>query len=513
MQGHKPPPESSLFVYGDPYARLPRSGFYEALAKQLDLEWVREATRGLYAEGIGRPSLDPVVFVKLMLVGYFENLVGDSELAFRVADSLTVRRFLGYGLGEPTPERTTILKCRQRWPIAVFEAIFSRVLAQLAQQGLVKGEHLGTDTVLIDANASMDSLRHREFGCSYAEFVKALYAQPTGAAPAASEVASKDAGRPGKASNADWVSGTDPEAAVAVHPDGHTALCYRLDATVDLETGAIVQIAAESGNVRDNVDVPQRLAEAQANLAELGLTPTALTADRGHHSAENIVELETMGISPIIRQRAQAGPAGFREQDFEYRGEEDEYRCPAGVRLTRRKCSPGPGRVHYRAKGDACRQCEHFGVCTKSTAGRSIVRTAHYEEVENNAQRVRSLEGRTLLGAHRQRAEGPWSYAKLYGGLARLGPRGLTNAWKKALIQGIGWNLMKLVARLTGLAPRGRSALAQLLAASIAYVRGISTQFDHACVQIHIRLRLRRSRGYRYQTQSLSRRCLLSRGC
>jgi hypothetical protein len=103
MQGQKSPPESQLFVYADPYAKLPRHGFYGALEKHLELAWVREATKGLYADGVGRPSLDPVVFVKLMLVAYFENLPGDSELAFRIADSLTVRRFLGYGVEEATP--------------------------------------------------------------------------------------------------------------------------------------------------------------------------------------------------------------------------------------------------------------------------------------------------------------------------------------------------------------------------------------------------------------------------
>jgi len=253
MQGHKSPREPQLFIYNDPYAQLPRHPFYAALAKHLDLEWVRQATVGLYADGIGRPSLDPVVFVKLMLVGFFENAVGDSELAFRVADSLTVRSFLGYDLQEQVPDRTTIIKTRQRWPAEVFEAIFMRVLEQLKEAGLVKGEHLGTDTVLIDANASMDSLRHRQLGCTYAQFVKALYAQD-GAAPPASEIAAKDAQRPRKASNADWISSTDPEAAIAVHPDGHTALSYRLDATVDLDTGAIVAIGAAPGSVRDSVD-------------------------------------------------------------------------------------------------------------------------------------------------------------------------------------------------------------------------------------------------------------------
>jgi len=519
MQGHKAPPEASLFVYHDPYRELPRSRFYEALEKHLDLEWVREATRGLYAEGIGRPSLDPVVFVKLNLVSYFENVVGDSELAFRAADSLTIRRFLGYGLEERTPERTTILKCRQRWPEEMFAAIFRRVLEQLAGEGLVKGEHLGTDTVLIDANAALDSLRHREFGVSYEEFVRALYSQE---ATSASEVAAKDAHRPRKGSNAEWVSATDPEAGVAVHPDGHTALSYRLDATVDLDTGGVVQIGAEPGNVRDNVDLPQRLEEATANLGELGLSPSCVTADRGHHSQENVIELEAMGIAPIIRARAQAGPAGFRERDFAYLPEEDVYQCPAGQRLTRRSSLSAEGRVHYRASGETCRQCEHFGVCTKSANGRTIARAAVCEEVERNRERVHSVEGRFLLGQHRQRAEGPWSYAKLYGGLARMGPRGLANAIKKALVQGIGWNVMKLIAHLTGLRPRGWSQAAPALLG--AFLAPLCALFAALCWLWGAgfalsRGQLNRARPRLSSHRLISRWCyprfggLLSRGC
>lgn len=519
MQGRKAPPEESLFLYHDPYRELPRSRFYEALEQHLDLRWVREATRGLYAEGVGRPSLDPVVFVKLNLVAYFENVAGDSELAFRAADSLTIRRFLGYGLEESTPERTTILKTRQRWPEEMFATIFMQVLEQLAGEGLVKGEHLGTDTVLIDANAAMDSLRHREFGCRYHEFVRALYSQEEHGA-SASEVARNDAHRPRKGSNAEWVSGTDPEAAVAVHPDGHTALSYRLDATVDLDTGAVVQIGAEPGNVRDNVDLPQRMEEAKANVEGLGLTPTDVTADRGHHSEANVIELEALGIAPIIRARAQLGPAGFREQDFAYRAEEDAYLCPAGARLTRRGAS-AEGRVHYRASGETCQQCEHFGVCTKSAAGRSIVRAARCQQVERNRERVQSVEGRFLLGQHRQRAEGPWSYAKLYGGLARMGPRGLANAIKKAFLQGIGWNVMRLIAHLTGLRPRGWSQAAPVfLGAALAPLRAL---FAAACLLWTVAIALCRARLNRPHPRiptppvrarwSFQFEGLLSRGC
>lgn len=504
MQGRKPAPEPQLFIYNDPYARLPRSAFYDALQQHLDLEWVREATHGLYADGIGRPSLDPVVFVKLMLVGYFENLVSDSELAFRIADSLTVRRFLGYALDEDTPERTTIVKTRQRWPQEVFEAIFVRVLEQVAAHGLVQGEHVGTDTVLVDANASLDSLRHRELGCTYAQFVKALYAQD-GQTPTASEIAAKDAARPNKACNADWASKTDPEAAIAVHRDGHTALSYRLDATVDLDSGVIVQIGAAPGDVRDSVDLGQRLEQAQENLGQVGCTAATLTADRGHHSEENLVEVEAAGVTPIIRAPTPAAKPGFRAHEFTYDPESDHYICAAGKPL-RRKGWGNDGKARYQARASSCRRCAHFGVCTKSRHGRVIDRAAHQGQLERNRERVRSPAGRQLLSKHRHRAEAPWSYAKGYGGLARINTRGWANAAKQALIQGIGWNLMKLIAHRTGLAPRGRSAIARACAIGCAF-------FCHFVALALAWLERTGRRGRPFDPRLPNPKALLSRGC
>ena len=256
--------------------------------------------------------------------------------------------------------------------------------------------------------------------------------------------------------------------------------------------------------------------EAKENLAALGLAPEALTADRGHHSAENLVELEAAGVTPIIRQRAPAGTPGFRAHDFTYIAEADEYRCPAGNALPCRGVRHG--KVRYQARASVCRRCEHFGVCTKSKQGRVIDRTMHQAELERNRERVRSAEGKELLGKHRQRAEGPWSYAKLYGGLARISPRGLANAIKRALLQGIGWNLMKLIARLTGLSPRGKSEMGKACAGSrrvivsvCAYICHFSALIAHGGALMGLRLRLRR--WHADQARDFSRKHPLSQGC
>ena len=179
-QGRKDPPEPSLFLYVDDerlHAHIPKRHFYEQLAEIVDLDFVRELTAPLYADPMGRPSLDPVVFFKAMLVGFFENIVSDTELEFRLADSLLLRRFLGYGLEERTPDESTLRKTRQKLPEEVFGLVFLRVLEQCAGRGLVSGRALGSDGTLVDANASLDSLTHRVLGITYEQYMLLLRRQ------------------------------------------------------------------------------------------------------------------------------------------------------------------------------------------------------------------------------------------------------------------------------------------------------------------------------------------------
>jgi transposase len=444
-QGRKEKLEPALFVVaGEVYAHIPRRHFYEELDRVMELSFVHELTRPLYAERMGRPSLDPVVFFKCMLIGFFENIVYDTELEFRIADSLLLRKFLGYSLEERTPDESTLRKTRQRMPEEAFHIVFGYVEKVCQEHGLLRGRALGTDSALVDANASMDSLMHKELGCSYEEYVLALRRQDK---PEASleEAAQADKKREGKASNGDWVSGTDPESRVMQHADGHTHLSYRVDTTVDLETGVIVSAGAQYGNMSDQADCLERIDEATAALEDVGLKAEVVVADKGHHSGENLVGIEERGLVPLVSSpNRKRGEEGFRREDFVREVLTDTLICPAGQVLNRQS-NRDDGARHYKAKGSICRACPNFGVCTTSMSGRAVAISVYEEQVLANRERVHSEEFRPLMQIRRQRGEAPFGYFKMFGGLRRFAGRGLAYATKKTLVAAIGWNLLLLV--------------------------------------------------------------------
>jgi transposase len=444
-QGRKTPPTPALFVVSaDALRHLPRDHFYERLSKVLDLDFVYQLTAPLYASRLGRPSLDPVVFFKCMLIGFFENIVYDTQLEFRIADSLSLRKFLGYALEERTPDESTLRKTRQRMPEETFRAVFRKVLDLCQEEALLKGRAVGMDSTQIDAHASMDSLRHKTLGCTYEEYILALRRQDLPDATR-QEAADSDKDRAGKASNRVWESTTDPDARVMQHADGHTHLSYRVGTTVDIETGVIVDAGAEFANVSDQADCLLRVDEAQAELAERGLELSAVVADKGFHSQENLEGLAERGLFTVISVPSnERGNPGFRRENFAYDPATNTLTCPAG-RILRERKSSKRGARDYRASGKECRACPHFGVCTKSKVGRTVTIPAHQDLLEQNRSRTRSEEGRPLAQARRQRGEAPFAHFKQHGGLRRFAGRGLDYAHKKTLIAAAGWNLLRLL--------------------------------------------------------------------
>ena len=268
---------------------------------------VRQLCAPAYASnGLGRPGVDPVVYCKMLMVGFFENIASERGIAERCQDSISIRAFLGYDLTQETPDHSTLSVIRDRLGEAIYDQIFLLVLQALQQQGLVKGRNIGIDASVIEANASLKSLIHRDTEEAYWEYVRRL-ASESGIDPKDSEALRQfDRKRPKKMSNENWENPHDPDAKIGPTKAGGTDMIYKPEHTVDLDTGAILQAQVRPGHEPDQKDLALHVLEAQVNINAVQelpsgrLTIESATADKGYHAVEEMGVLQQEGIRTVI---------------------------------------------------------------------------------------------------------------------------------------------------------------------------------------------------------------------
>lgn len=296
--------------------RLPKataSTFYRKLDDTLDsigfAEGVREICRPAYAEMSrgGRPGIDPAVYFKMLMIGFFENLPSERSIASRCADSFSLRAFLGYGLEEATPDHSSLSVIRGRLGTAIYQAAFELVLQGLRQHGLLKGRNLGIDSSVIEANASLRALVHRNTEEAYWEYVKRLAAE-AGIDPDDTKAVRRfDKNREGrKTSNQEWVNPHDPDAKVGMTKHGACDMIYKPEHITDLDTGVIVAAVVRCGDEGDTVGLAERVLAAGEVLARVCEDPdqtkvlTSLTADEGYFAVEETCCLQMERVRVII---------------------------------------------------------------------------------------------------------------------------------------------------------------------------------------------------------------------
>jgi transposase len=266
-------------------------------------EQVHRLCRPAYSQRAdGRPGIDPVVYFKMLMVGFFENLPSERAIAARCEDSLAVRAFLGYGLEEATPEHSSLSVIRRRLAPETYQAVFELILRALKDCGLLKGRYVGIDSSVIEANASLKSLAERNTEQAYWAYVKKL-AEAAGIDPENDQAVRQfDRKRPGKKlSNEQFKNRHDPDAKISRHK-GKTDLIYKPENSVDMETGTIIQAQLVAGDQCDSVDLPQRLSSVQESLQRLAPKKKlkAVVADRNYHSLANVCELQQRGLRVLI---------------------------------------------------------------------------------------------------------------------------------------------------------------------------------------------------------------------
>src|SRR5467141_94529 len=256
-----------------------------------------------YADGVGRPSLPPGRYFRLLLLGYFEGLDSERGIAWRAADSLAIRSFLGLGLGEAAPDHSTISRTRRLIDVETHRAVFTWVQERLAAAGLLKGRTVAIDATTLEANAAMRSIVRRDTGESYQEFLTRLAAESGIKTPTRAALARLDRRRKKRTSNKDWENPSDPDAKIAKMKDGRTHLAHKVEHAVDLETGALVAVTLHGADVGDTTSLlATTLTAAEQLEAAHATVPTALVGDKGYHSNDTLLTLTALGIRSYLAE-------------------------------------------------------------------------------------------------------------------------------------------------------------------------------------------------------------------
>jgi transposase len=463
---------------------VPADHFYRHLDATLDLAFVRDWARECYA-AIGRPSIDPVVFFRLQLIMFFEGLRSERRLMETVALNLAHRWYLGYHLDEPLPDHSSLTRIRQRLGLPLFRRFFEHVVQLCVEAGLVWGEELFFDATRVRANAAMASLvphlREVVDGHLVDLFARDGVGEPPADAPpatapdeapgeaqappllhpAAAGLAAPPArwdllaqcrldparpSAPGYQRQSDWrISPTDPDAALMATGGQRAALGYHDHYVVDGGTARIILHAMVTpADVMENEPMLDLLRRVSFRWH---LRPKRAVADTTYGTVENIRALEAAGIRAYVplpdfdRRTPYFGGGRFR-----YDAARDEYHCPQGQPLRRRKAKYADEVVIYRAEAATCNACALKAACTPCDRGRQVSRSFH----EAYLERVRGYhQTEAYQKAMRKRKVWPeplFGEAKQWHGLRQFRLRGLAKVNMEGLLVAAGQNLKRWLA-------------------------------------------------------------------
>jgi transposase len=397
--------QESLFVPTHELAQAPGHPFYHKLNALLDEagfdRWVEQRCRQYYEheEKRGRKSVPPGVYFRMLLVGYFEGIDSQRGIAWRCADSLGLRQFLGIPLDQPTPDHSTLTYTRRRLPEEVFTEVFEFVLGIAAQKKLLSAKTVGVDSTTLEANAAMKSIVRQETGEDWKEYVTRLMREQgviePDHEPTDEEVRRFDKKRAGKkVSNEDWSSPSDPDARIAKMKDGRTHLAYKAEHVVDLKNDLVLAAEIYPADQGDTTTLADSLAAAQIHVQQTG-SPAVIeeaAADKGYHGAAAIELCDFLDVRTYI---------------------------------------PEPRRPHRSRWTDKPDE--------------------HRRGVVNNRRRVQRAKSKRLQRRRSEVVERSFAHICDTGGARRSWLRGLVNVTKRYLIAAAGHNLGRLMRLLSGI--------------------------------------------------------------
>jgi len=402
--------QEGLWIAHTELATAPGHPFYQKLNELLEAErfdeFVEARCAKFYAVKYGRPSLTPGIYFRSLLLGYFEGIGAERGIAWRLADSLALRRFVGIALDEYTPDHSTISRTRRLIDVDTHREVFGWVLGVLADRGLLQGQRIAIDATTLEANAAMRSIVRRDTGESYEEFLRGLAKASGIETPSREDLARLDRKRKKRTSNKDWKSPADEDARIAKMKDGRTHLAHKAEHAVDLDTGAVVAVTLPGADKGDTTTLDETLCEAGMAVAELAGREAELRPD-------DKPKVNVNGIEELVTDKGyHSGAVLQRVQSYEV-------------------CSYIPEK---QPKG------------RRNWQGKAAEQQAVYE----NRRRVQSEYGKSLLRRRGELVERSFAHCYETGGLRRCHLRGRDNILKRQLVHVGAFNLSLILRKLLG---------------------------------------------------------------
>jgi transposase len=308
--GKRKEEQQSLWVASTELPKSPGHPFYvklNALLAEAEFDaWVEKRCEASYAETMGRPSIAPGIYFRMLLIGYFEGLDSQRGIAWRCSDSRSLCSFLGLGPTEESPDHSSLTRIRKRLPLEVHEEVFQFVLNLAQSKNLLRGKTVGVDSTTLEANAAMKSIVRKEGGEEYKEYLRKLAVESGIEDPSDEDLRRFDKGRKGKTlSNEEWESKSDPDSRIAKMKDGTTHLAYKVEHVVDLASDIVVGAEVHHANRSDHETLKESVVQAQTNLVLAGseVAVEEVAADKGYHKAENLAWAMAWGLRTYIPER------------------------------------------------------------------------------------------------------------------------------------------------------------------------------------------------------------------
>ena len=428
--------QEELFVTADRLPRSPGHVFYQKLNRLLAEAsfdaWVEALCEPYYADGRGRPGIPPGTYFRMLLVGYFEGIGSQRGIAWRCADSLSLREVLGVPLGQDSPDHSSLSVIRLRLPVEVHQQVFTWILRLADEKKLLKGKTVGVDSTTLEADAAMKSIIRKDTGEDWKEYLTRLMREAgliddDDDPPSSDELRKFDKSRTDKkVSNEEWMCPNDADARIAKMKDGTTHPAYKAEHVVDLQSNLILAAEVYHADQADTRTLEDSLNLAQTNLREAGSETQIVdaVADKGYHAAETLAEIR----------------------------EHSPYRTYI----------PEAERKHDRTWTD------------KPPEQKAAVAA--------NRRRTTGIRGKRLQKLRSEYLERSFAHVCETGGARRTFLTRIENVRKRYLLAAAAHNLSCLMRSLFGIGtPKGLQAYADLLSSLYLAIRALVSHFPRRC--------------------------------